>query len=268
MKLTHIRIYPIKSLGGVELESAVIEPQGLQYDRRWMLIDLEEKKFLSQRQIPEMALLQVAVEADGLRVSHRQKDIAPVHIPFSSEGGERFPGIIWNDTVTVESLGKEIAQWFSEALERPTELVYMPTVEERQVKKKYAPMGSPVSLADRSPFLIIGQASLDELNGRLDQPVPMDRFRPNFIFSGGDPYEEDTWEKSTIQIGENRFYGGGPCGRCKVITINQETAIKGDEPFATLAAYRRPEKSILFGQMLMGLSQGEVRVGDTIQPGS
>ncbi len=233
-----------------------------------MLIDPAERKFLTQRQIPEMALLKVEVEAEGLKVSHRKKEMAPIHIPFEGKEGEQFPGIIWNDTVSVESLGKEIGQWFSDALGRELELVYMPRVKERQVKEKYAPMGSSVSLADRSPFLIIGQASLEELNGRLDEPVPMDRFRPNFIFSGGSPYEEDSWEKNEIQIGENRFYGGGPCGRCKVITINQETAVKGDEPFATLATYRRPEKSILFGQMLMGLSQGEVKVGDTIQLGS
>lgn len=264
MKLTSIRVYPIKSLGGLELESALIEPQGLQYDRRWMLIDPSERKFMSQRQIPEMALLKVEVGSEGLIVSHKKKEIDPIHVPFAGVKGEQFPGIIWNDTVTVESLGKDITKWFSEVLGRPAELVFMPRVEERQVKEKYAPMGSSVSLADRSPFLLIGEGSLADLNGRLSDAVPMDRFRPNFIFSGGEAFIEDTWGQ--VQIGENSFHCGGPCGRCKVITIDQDTGVKGDEPFATLATYRRPEKSILFGQMLIWLSGGKVQVGDEVGP--
>ena len=264
MKLTSLRVYPIKSLGGIEIESAFIEPQGLQYDRRWMLIDPAERKFISQRQIAEMALLQVEIEKEGLKVSHKTKSIDPIHIPFDGVNGPQFPGIIWKDTVTVESLGEDIGKWFTEVLGRPAELVYMPHVEERQVKEKYAPMGSSVSLADRSPFLLIGEGSLADLNGRLDSPVPMDRFRANFIFDEGEAFVEDTW--SQVRIGANSFHCGGPCGRCKVITIDQNSGIKGEEPFATLATYRRPEKSILFGQMLIWLSGTEVRVGDEVSP--
>lgn len=264
MKLTSIRVYPIKSLGGIDVDAALIEPQGLQYDRRWMLIDPEERKFMSQRQISEMALLKVEIESKGLKVSHKKKSIDPILIPFEGVKGAQFSGIIWKDTVTVESLGADIAKWFTEVLGRPAELVFMPHVEERQVKEKYAPMGSSVSLADRSPFLLIGEGSLADLNGRLDVPVPMDRFRANFIFEGGDAFVEDTWDQ--VRIGANTFHCGGPCGRCKVITIDQDSGIKGEEPFATLATYRRPEKSILFGQMLVWLSGTQVKVGDEVSP--
>ena len=264
MQITSITVYPIKSLGGVSLHSARLESQGLQYDRRWMLIDPEEKKFLTQRQIPEMALLRIQIGEAYMKISHFTKDIPFLEIPLKPSGGDRFPATVWNDTLPVESCGPGAGYWFSEVLGRPLELVYMPRVEERQVKEKYAPMGSSLSLADRSPYLIIGQSSLEDLNSRLDSAVPMNRFRPNFVFEGGGAYGEDTWK--TVKIGENSFHCGGQCGRCKVITIDQDTSIKGEEPFATLATYRRPEKSILFGQMLMLLEGQEIKVGDVVEP--
>ncbi|MEM9718841.1 MAG: MOSC N-terminal beta barrel domain-containing protein [Bacteroidota bacterium] len=262
MQISSITVYPIKSLGGVSLQSATLEPQGLQFDRRWMLIDPEEKKFLTQRQLPEMALLRMEIGAHSLVLSHLTQKVSALEVPLNPSGGEEFMATVWNDTLSVESCGKDAAQWFSDLLGRPLELVYMPRVEERSVKGKYAPMGSSLSLADRSPYLIIGQSSLDDLNTRLDTPVPMDRFRPNFVFEGGEAYAEDTWK--SLKIGENAFHCGGPCGRCKVITIDQNTAEKGNEPFATLATYRRPEKSILFGQMLMLLNGEMVTVGDKL----
>ena len=264
MQITSITVYPIKSLGGVSLQSATLEPQGLQYDRRWMLIDPEEKKFLTQRQLPEMALLRIQIGEESMKISHLSKDISALDVLLKPSGGDSFPATVWNDTLPVESCGPEVANWFTEVLGRPLELVYMPRVEERQVKEKYAPMGSSLSLADRSPYLIIGQSSLADLNSRLESDVPMNRFRPNFAFDGGEAYEEDTWK--SVKIGESSFHCGGQCGRCKVITIDQDTAVKGDEPFATLATYRRPEKSILFGQMLMLLEGQEVNVGDVVEP--
>jgi uncharacterized protein YcbX len=120
-----------------------------------------------------------------------------------------------------------------------------------------------VSFADGYPLLIIGQASLDGLNARLTEPLPMNRFRPNLVFTGGEPHEEDNW--SDFRVGTISFRGVKPCGRCVMTTIDQQTAEKGGEPLKTLATYRKNGHKILFGQNLVALSTGKIRVGDRIE---
>jgi uncharacterized protein YcbX len=121
-----------------------------------------------------------------------------------------------------------------------------------------------VSLADAYPFMIIGQSSLDDLNGRLTEALPMNRFRPNFVFTGGSPYQEDDWEN--VNIGSNTFVAVKKCARCPIPTVNQDTAEKGQEPLRTLALYRSADHKIYFGQNLVVLQEGEVAVGDTVIP--
>ena len=120
-----------------------------------------------------------------------------------------------------------------------------------------------VSFADGFPFLIISQASLDDLNSRLDSPVEMNRFRPNIVVSGSKPFEEDTWKE--IQIGECRFQIVKPCARCEITTINQQTAERGKEPLRTLATYRRDGNKVLFGQNMVALNTGKISVGDAVK---
>ena len=145
--------------------------------------------------------------------------------------------------------------------ERPPGLVH-PEENPRPVDPAYNLNDDHVSLADGYPFLIIGQNSLDMLNEKLAAPVPMNRFRPNFVFTGGTPHVEDSWRN--LLIGEIPFAGVKPCERCVLTTVNQETGEKGDEPLRTLSSYRNNGKSILFGQNLIALRNGIVRVGDSI----
>jgi uncharacterized protein len=109
---------------------------------------------------------------------------------------------------------------------------------------------------------VIGQSSLDDLNSRLDHPVPMNRFRPNIVFSGGAPYEEDTWKNFTV--GDNLFSGTKPCSRCIMITTDQDTAKRNAEPLKTLARYRNRNNKTYFGQNAIALRAGEIKVGDNI----
>ncbi|MBD0314660.1 MAG: MOSC domain-containing protein, partial [Microcoleus sp. T3-bin5] len=112
-------------------------------------------------------------------------------------------------------------------------------------------------------FLLIGQASLDDLNGRLAEALPMNRFRPSLVVNGADPYAEESWRE--MMIGECRFYGVKPCARCTVTTTNQETAQVGKEPLRTLATYRKAGNKILFGQnMVFGREGKQIKVGDQI----
>ncbi|MFN0176316.1 MAG: MOSC domain-containing protein [Saprospiraceae bacterium] len=264
--LSEIWIYPIKSLGGIALEEAVAEVRGLRYDRRWMLVD-DTGRFVTQREIPSMALLGTAIESPYLNVFWKKKPSEYVHIPLEIEASE-FPKLrvqIWGDHCHARVLSNEINQWFSEHLGQNLRLVYMPDTTRRRADGRYAPAGQHVSFADGFPYLIIGQSSLDDLNTRLAQPLPMNRFRPNFVFTGGQPFEEDTWEQFSIDL--QPFQGVKPCARCIIPTTNQDTATRAAEPLKTLATFRKFDNRILFGQNVVWLGKDEslVRVGDLIR---
>lgn len=261
--ISELYIYPIKSLGGISLREAQLSSRGLQWDRRWMLLD-EEGNFLTQRQFAKMALLQVSLEEGALLVQHRQKDLPALSIPLHmKDTGEHVQAPIWDDTSLAWYVGKEWDQWFSEALSRPCRLVYMPEESERITTGKWSGRQQKVSFADGYPALLIGQASLDDLNSRLRESVPMDRFRPNIVVRGSAPYAEDTWHE--IWVGDLHFWAEKPCARCVLTTIDQQTAQKGKEPLQTLSRYRRVGSKVLFGQNLLCDAKGRLRVGDKVE---
>ncbi|PSR53727.1 MOSC domain-containing protein [Adhaeribacter arboris] len=248
--LTDIYIYPIKSLGGVRVDRALVEPQGLQYDRRWLLVD-ETGTFLTQRVFPQMALLQVQLLPTGLLVTHKQQVAESLFISFDSQNYLNTPltVTIWDDTVAVVEVSYEANAWFSRLLRINCCLVFMPPEAHRPVEPDFAQNHEPVSFADAFPYLLIGQESLNDLNTRLPEPVPMNRFRPNLVFSGGEPFTEDSWQE--FKIGNQNFAAVKPCARCVLTTVNQDTAQKGTEPLRTLATYRTINKKVLFGQNVL-----------------
>jgi uncharacterized protein YcbX len=142
-------------------------------------------------------------------------------------------------------------------------LVVMPETSHRKVDPRYAVQGESVSFADGMPYLIIGQESLNELNARLEFPVSMDRFRPNLVFSGGSPFLED--QLRTIKIGNLPFQIVKPCARCVLITVDQQSGKQGKEPLKTLSTYRSVNNKVYFGQNVVALSVGKIRIGDPIQ---
>lgn len=260
--LSDIYVYPIKSLGGIRLEAAEVEERGLQYDRRWMLVD-DAGVFLTQRKLAEMALLRVALLPDGLQVTHRHKDLYPLHIPYENRGLSSTLVTVWDDICFAYFVSREANRWFSEALGTSCRLVYMPDNSIRLIDPNYAKHGEKTSFSDGFPFLLASQASLDDLNRRLEQPLPMNRFRPNFVVTGSEPFAEDAWK--TIRVGSVMFYAPKPTARCLVTTTDQDTAVRGAEPLRTLSSFRKKENKILFGQNLIGLSTGKVRVGDPVR---
>ncbi len=263
MKLQDIYIYPIKSLGGIRLEQAQVDIKGFQWDRRWMLVD-ENGQFLTQRTIHKMALLQVELREKELLVFHKQNSEISLSISFEHETEDFIPVTVWSDTVEGQIVSPSANQWFSAFLGQPCQLVYMPDSIQRKVDPQYAENGENVSFADAMPYLLIGQASLDDLNQKLEHPVPMERFRPNLVFSGAAPFEEDAWKE--ISIGDCSFKVAKPCARCVLTTVDQNTGMKGKEPLKTLASYRTKNKKVLFGQNLIALSTGQLKVGDTVLP--
>lgn len=261
LTLTEIWIYPIKSLGGIRLKEAKVLEKGLAYDRRWMLVD-EEGKFLTQRVHPKMALFKLTMDNEHLTIVHSQKHKSHTISLRPSIRSEQKKVIIWDDKVEAFEISAETSTWFSEMLQIPCKLVHFPEENRRMVDVTYATNNENVSLADGYPFLIIGEASLADLNSKMEAPLPMNRFRPNFVFSGGKPFEEDRWKE--FFIGTNRFLGVKPCSRCVLTTIDQETAEKGGEPLRTLATYRKWDNKIYFGQNLLAIDHTFVQEGDSI----
>jgi len=262
LKVSGLFIYPIKSLPGIALTEALVTEKGFEHDRRWMLVD-ENNLFISQREAPQMTQLIISVKDDGLHIKHKTKNGA-ITIPFYSLGIDTDVQVtIWDDTCNATYVSDAADQWFSEMLEIKCRLVYMPDDTRRIVDQQYAPGDLVTSFADAYPFLIIGQASLDDLNERLTEALPMDRFRPNIVFTGGQPFEEDLMGSFTI--GNIHFYGVKLCARCIITTINQQNATRGKEPLKTLASYRRKNNKILFGQNLVHHGEGTIAIGDRIE---
>lgn len=260
--VSEITIYPIKSLGGISLQEAIVEERGLQYDRRWVLAD-ENNVFITQRQNEQMALIDVAIKEAGLQVTHRLKRIAPLQISFVPQTITNEQITIWDDVVRGIRVSDEADAWFTSVLGMKCSLFYQPDDSIRLTDPKYSiTKEEHTSFSDGYPILVIGQASLDELNAKLEEPVSMKRFRPNLVFTGGEAHVEDSWRYFTV--GDAKLVGVKPCARCVLTTINPETAEKGKEPLRTLTQYRNVNNKILFGQNLLVVETGKISVGDEV----
>lgn len=260
LQISELFIYPIKSLGGISVQNAVVTSRGLQHDRRLMLVN-EHGHFITQREFPQMALLKATVAIDGITVNHHSN--GSIVIPFNDDRKPLHQFTVWDDTCMGQYVSEEFDQWFSETLNIKCRLIYMPDDSEREVDQRYAKPGMITSFADAYPFLLIGQSSLDDLNKRMAQPLPMDRFRPNIVFTGGKAYSEDLMNQ--INIAGITFYGAKLCARCVLTTIDQQTAVKAKEPLKTLASYRMKNNKIMFGQNLIHENTGVITVGDELK---
>ena len=263
LKLSEIYIYPVKSLGGIRLDFANITTRGLENDRRFMLVD-ENGRFLSQREHPQLAIFQTEIEGKFLKITHKKtKQNLTINLSPPSQPS-LLSVTIWDDNTTAVESSSEASAWFTKILEIPVRLVYMPEESQRKTDTQYSLTGEEItSFSDGYPILIIGQSSLDDLNDRLENPVNINRFRPNFVFTNGEPFEEDNWHEFTV--GNIRFFGVKPCARCIMTTIDQETGEKKDrEPLLTLNKYRKAGNKILFGQNVLISQLGTVSVGDDV----
>jgi uncharacterized protein YcbX len=262
MHLSEIWIYPVKSLGGIRLKTSEVEVRGLKYDRRWMVVD-ENGVFQTQRTNPKMALIDVAITDQGLLLSSRLEPADQALVPFQGILTRAMEVKVWDDWVWAHTTSADADAWLTVQLEKNVHIVAMSGSASRKMNATDSKHGDEVSFADDFPYLLISEASLADLNSRLPQPVSMRRFRPNFVISGVAAFTEDSW--NYITIGDLRFEVAKPCERCIMINIDPKTALKESEPLKTLAAYRKQDRKILFGQNLVALQNGTVREGDEIQ---
>lgn len=259
VRLTGLHVYPIKSARGIPLSESELDQFGLRYDRRWMVVD-ESGTFLSQRSHARLALVMTSIGTGTLRLE--APGMPPLETPLDPAPTVATSVRVWKDRCAATWLGERAARWFSDFLGTPCNLVHMPNDTIRPADGKYAPDGTRVSFADAFPFLLISEESLADLNRRLADPLPMNRFRPNLVVAGGAPYEEDGWDR--IEIGGLPLRIVKPCARCVITTTDQTTAERGQEPLRTLARYRKVWGKVMFGQNAVHQGIGRLRVGESV----
>lgn len=259
MELSELNIYPVKSLAGISLDQSMVDAFGLVNDRRWMLVD-KDGRMLTQRKLARMCLIRPQVTTNGIYLSAPgMPDIELTISKLASTCNAQ----VWNDVCKVYDAGDQAAQWLSRFLSTDCRLTYFPDDEIRQLDQDYAQANDKTAFSDGFPFLLISQASLDDLNNRLGTPVTMSRFRPNLVIKGSEAFEEDQWKR--IRIGDITFRLVKPCSRCVIPTIDPDTGDKSKEPLTTLLKYRKRNNKVYFGQNVIADGTGELSVGMPVE---
>jgi uncharacterized protein YcbX len=260
LTLTALHVYPVKSAGAVSPQEWEVDGFGLEHDRRWMVVDTAGK-MVSQRTHPRLALVRPSVGDGTLRIE--TAGMPALELQLRPPPVVSATSTVWDDRCQTTWVGERAARWFSDFLGTECSLVYMPMETVRLANPDHAPAETRVSFADAYPFLLVSEESLADLNGRMTEPLPMNRFRPNLVFRGGAPFEED--RLTAFELGPLHFRAVKPCDRCVVTTTDQLTGARGVEPLRTLATYRKRDGQVYFGQNLVHSGRGRIRVGASLR---
>ncbi len=257
-------VYPVKSCRGIALDRADVEKRGLRHDRRWLIVD-GEGTFVTQRTEPRLATIAVTLDEGRQSLVLTGPGTRALRLELAPREGPRVMVRVWRDEVEAIHGGEEAARWVSGFLGAPASLVFMPESTVRPVRPELARPGDRVSFADGFPVLVTTTDSLDDLNARLPEPLPMNRFRPNIVVAGCTPWEEDEWRRA--RIGPVWVRLPKACDRCVVTTTDQLTAERGVEPLRTMATFRRwTDGKVYFGVNGIPDGVGTILVGDRVEP--
>ncbi len=254
--------YPIKACRGFEVETAEVERMGLQHDRRMMVVT-PDGGFLTQREFPRLALVIPKLNNGTLELCAPGYDSIQIGIQTT---GVPVSVDVWKSKgVQAIDQGDESAHWFSDWLGAEVRLVHIADGYRRKVSQEYAVNADDhTGFADGYPILLTSEEGLEDLNSRLEMPVLMNRFRPNLVVKGCDqPFAEDGWNR--IRAGDVTLAVVKPCARCEVTTIDKITLETSKEPLKTLGKYRKQKLGAIFGQNVIPLSEGILRLGMTVE---
>ncbi|KAL3616643.1 hypothetical protein CASFOL_039037 [Castilleja foliolosa] len=292
-----IFVYPVKSCRGVSVSQAGISSTGLRWDRLWMVVNAESGRMFTQRVAPKLALVQSELPLGAFSPSWKPNKASFLVMRAPSMNVLKVPLVepraisngvsIWDWIGSAFDEGEEAATWFSNYLGKPSRLVrfneghmiiFVDTASETRPVPSAHGVGHTTRFNDVYPFHLISQKSLDALNELLQEPIHVDRFRPNFLIDGCEPFSEDLWDE--IEINGLNFRVGELCYRCKIPTINQETAVGGSEPKEALGKFRndkilfpnkeKPQGRAYMGTLLVSTNfkpdngNKSIRVGDPI----
>jgi uncharacterized protein YcbX len=271
MHVTGLHIHPVKSLRGLAVGAASVDSLGVVGDRRFLVVD-PAGNFLTQRTVPGMARVGALLDDAFLTLSCEGSGDIRVRRDPDPEAPDAVVRIWKSAGLRAEDCGDAPAAWLSSALQGPCRLVRIGPKFNRPVRADYARPGDVLGFPDGFPLLIISEASLGDLNRRMaetgGEALPMNRFRPNVVVAGCEPYAEDSLGR--FRIGNVVFRAAKPCLRCIVTTTDQLTGKRGKEPLRTLAGYRRDPQApteVMFGYNLVNETKsGVIRVGEPVEP--
>jgi uncharacterized protein len=276
MIVSKLYVYPLKSGQGIELQQVQVQTKGFLGDREMMLVT-GNGKFITQRQFPQLAKIQVGIIGQSITLQVADHSFPSITF-MATLHGALIEVEIWRDRFLAIDQGNEVAQWFQQFLNLPGDktcrLVRQSSAYTRLLDKKYpSDEDRPLSLADNYPVMLTATASLLKLNQRImeihqqrSEAIPMNRFRPNIVIETIEPFIEDGWR--LIQIGEIQFQMAKPCSRCIISTIDQENGAKNilKEPLNTLGTFRQlSEQGVMFGVNMIPQNEGLIQLGDRLE---
>jgi uncharacterized protein YcbX len=278
MRVVSLHTYPVKGCHRVDAEAADVEPWGLAGDRRWLIVDADTGRAVTQREVSVLATIRPVLTdlrqgepAPGGAVRGGEPALVlrapgqPDLVVPAPVGGPRVTVGVWRDEIPAAHAGAAADAWLTAVIGREVRLTFLDDPTQRQVNPQYGAPEDRVGFADGYPVLLANTASLDALNAALAEPVPMTRFRPNVVVEGAAPWAEDTWIGRRLWIGQVAFRVPKPCDRCVVTTIDQETGERGREPLRTLGRLRRFPLGLLFAVNLIPDGVGRIAVGDEVK---
>jgi uncharacterized protein len=272
LRISQLFIHPIKSCGGIAVQEATLIETGFEYDREWMVVDAQGE-FVSQRELPRMALIQPTLRTSDLLL--RAPGMLALHLALDAvEGACRVR--VWDDTLDAFDMGDLAAQWFSDFLGQRVRLARFDPDARRLASREWTgEHQARTAFSDGFPLLVASTASLAELNRRLaaagQDAVTMQRFRPNIVIEGiADAHGEDFIDTLSIDDGAVVLKLVKPCGRCTIPDVNPASAEKGHAVADAMAAYRAEPRiggALAFGQNAIVVAgfDGRVRVGARVQ---
>lgn len=264
MILSALYRYPVKSGQAQSLQGSPVGNLGLEGDRRWLVVEADNGRFLTQRALPELGRIHAGYGADG-QLLLEGDGFTPLAVPVPPADDNLRGVTIWRDTLRVPDAGDEAAAWLSALLGKSVRLVHCPEQRARYLPSGYGLNSDRAAFPDGFPLLLIGQASLNELSRRVGRPMEMLRFRPNLVVEGAEAFAEDTWKR--IRIGDMTLRVLKPSVRCIFTTLDPATGERSPdrEPLTTLKTFREKEGDVLFGQNLAVDGVGELKVGMAVE---
>ena len=266
LQVSGLHIYPVKSCGGIGLSESEVGRMGLRYDRQWAFVD-EQGMFVAQRDsrglgVPVRTMCLIGTAIAGGTLTLTAPAIGPLQVSASGSAGPDVPVQVWESRTSGVDQGADAAAWATEVLsrERPGRYRLVRMADSTQRRSKIG--DGALAYGDAYPFLVLSEESLADLNQRMPAPLPMNRFRPNVVITGGRPYVEDGLDR--FRIGAVEFSGTTLCIRCPIPTTDQRTAERGKEPLKTLATYRKQPDGVVFGRNFNHAGTGTLRVGDVL----
>jgi uncharacterized protein YcbX len=254
--LTALYRYPVKSTQAQSLSSSSLTPSGLPFDRSWMVAAVDGR-MITGRSHP--ALVRVTAQPDAAGLTLDAPDMGRLFVA-NDEFCLPHRASVWKDDFSAWHGAAAADAWFSHYLGEPVKLLWTGAAPSRRLQESI-----PLSFADAYPLLLIGEASLTDLNHRVGRTLEMQRFRPNLVIGGTPAFAEDGWQR--IRIGSAVLRLSKPCERCVFTTVDPATAEKSadQEPLRSLARFRKGADGVLFGQNVIVESGEWLEVGMPVE---